>query len=104
MNGRYIQVDETPIKYLYPGNGKCAQGYLWVVGQPGGDVVFDWHTTRAATCLQKLVPIDFNGTLQCDGFTAYDRFASLRSCRRNSRLRHRGVSRTEKKTSGLALT
>jgi transposase len=79
MNGSYIQVDETPIKYLDPGNGKCAQGYLWVVGQPGGDVVFDWHTTRAATCLQKLVPLDFNGTLQCDGFTAYDRFASLRA-------------------------
>ena len=46
---------------------------------PGGDVIFDWHTTRAATCLQKLVPLDFNGTLQCDGYTAYDRFASLRA-------------------------
>jgi Transposase IS66 family len=34
MNGSYIQVDETPIKYLDPGNGKCAQGYLWVAGQP----------------------------------------------------------------------
>ena len=79
MNGRYIQVDETPIRYLDPGNGKCAQGYLWVAGQPGGDVIFDWHTTRAATCLQKLVPLDFNGTLQCDGYTAYDRFASLRA-------------------------
>jgi transposase len=66
MNDRYIQVDETPIKYLDPENGKCAQGYLWVVGQPGGDVVFDWHTTRAASCLQKLIPLDFKGTLQCE--------------------------------------
>jgi hypothetical protein len=57
MNGRYMQVDETPINYLDPGNGKCAQGYLWVVGQPGGDVAFDWHTTRAASCLQKLIPL-----------------------------------------------
>jgi len=42
-------------------------------------VVFDWHTTRAASCLQKLVPLDFKGTLQCDGYSAYDRFASLRA-------------------------
>jgi transposase len=42
-------------------------------------VVFDWHTTRAASCLQKLIPLDFKGTLQCDGYTAYDRFASLRA-------------------------
>lgn len=79
MTGRYIQVDETPIKYLDPGNGKCAQGYLWVAAQPGGDVLFDWQTTRAASCLQKLVPMDFNGTLQCDGYSAYDRFAALRA-------------------------
>ena len=57
MNGSYIQVDETPIKYLDPGNGKCAQGYLWFAGQPGGDVVFDWHTTRAASCLQNPYPL-----------------------------------------------
>jgi transposase len=30
MSGLYIQVDETPIKYLDPGNGKTAQGYFWV--------------------------------------------------------------------------
>jgi hypothetical protein len=27
MSGPYIQVDETPIKYLDPGNGKTGQGY-----------------------------------------------------------------------------
>lgn len=30
MSGPYIQVDETPIKYLDPGNGKAGQGYPWV--------------------------------------------------------------------------
>jgi hypothetical protein len=24
----YVQIDETPIKYLAPGKGKTAQGYL----------------------------------------------------------------------------
>jgi Transposase IS66 family len=38
MSGPYIQVDETPIKYLDPGNGKTGQGYLWVAHRPGQDV------------------------------------------------------------------
>ena len=46
MAGGYVQVDETPIKYLEPGKGKTAQGYLWVASQPGGDVLFEWHTGR----------------------------------------------------------
>jgi transposase len=79
MGGDYLQVDETPIRYLEPGNGKALQGYLWVASQPGGDVVFEWHPSRAATCLQALIPPAFSGTLQCDGYAAYDRFASLRA-------------------------
>src|SRR6202047_3676184 len=79
MAGGYVQVDETPIKYLEPGNGKTAQGYLWVASQPAGDVLFEWHTTRATRCLEKLIPIDFDGTLQCDGYSSYDRFAGNRA-------------------------
>ena len=48
MKGAYVQVDETPIRYLEPGNGKTALGYLWVAHQPRGDVVFEWYTTREA--------------------------------------------------------
>jgi len=55
MSGPYIQVDETPIKYLDPGNGKTGQGYFWVAHRPGEDVLFEWHTTREAKCLQKHV-------------------------------------------------
>jgi transposase len=78
MSGPYLQVDETPIRYLDPGNGKTGQGYLWVAHRPGGDVLYEWHTTRAASCLERLIPIDFRGTVQCDGYSAYDRFASRR--------------------------
>ena len=28
MAGGYIQVDETPVRYLEPGYGKARQGYL----------------------------------------------------------------------------
>ena len=79
MRGSYIQVDETPIRYLDPGNGKTGQGYLWVAHRPGQDVLFEWYTTREAKCLDKLIPIDFSGTIQCDGYSAYDRFARHRA-------------------------
>jgi transposase len=71
----YVQVDETPVRYLSPGHGKTKLGYLWTCHRPGGDVVFHWHTSRAAACLEKIIPAQFSGTLQCDGYTAYDAFA-----------------------------
>jgi len=79
MRGSYLQVDETPIKYLDPGNGKTGLGYLWVVHRPGEDVLFEWYTTREAKCLDKLIPLDFSGTIQCDGYSAYDHFARHRA-------------------------
>ena len=36
----YVQVDETPIRYLAPGHGKTKLGYLWTCGVPRGDVIF----------------------------------------------------------------
>lgn len=41
--------------------------------------MFDWHTSRASACLDNLIPIDFNGVLQCDGYGAYDSFANRRA-------------------------
>ena len=50
----YVQVDETPIRYLAPGNGKTKLGYLWTCAQPRGDAVFHWETSRAASCLENI--------------------------------------------------
>ncbi len=74
----YVQVDETPIRYLAPGHGKTKLGYLWTCGAPRGDVIFHWETSRAATCLENIIPVDFSGVLQCDGYEAYDCFARRR--------------------------
>ena len=74
----YVQVDETPIRYLAPGNGSTKLGYLWTCGVPHGDVIFHWETSRAASCLENIIPADFRGTLQCDGYEAYDCFARRR--------------------------
>ena len=79
MAGGYAQVDETPVAYLAPGNGQTKQGYLWTACRPGGDVFYRWETSRAAECLDRLVPREFKGVLQSDGYSAYGAFIKTRS-------------------------
>ena len=62
-----------------PGHGQTRLGYLWACHRPGAEAVYSWHTSRAATCLEKILPVDFTGTIQCDGYTAYDAFARNRA-------------------------
>ena len=79
MGGGYVQVDETPVDYLAPGHGKTKQGYLWTCSRPSGDVFYRWETSRAAECLHNIIPVDFTGTVQCDGYSAYRSFANKRN-------------------------
>lgn len=76
----YVQCDETPVKVLDPderGRG-AAQGYLWVVSAPGGDVVFDWRLSRRHGELTTLLTEDYTGVLQSDGYEAYAAYAKDR--------------------------
>jgi transposase len=75
-NWGYVQVDETPIKYLAPGNGKTRQGYLWTAGRPGGRVFYSWQTSRAADCIKELIPDKYSGVIHSDGYGAYRSFAN----------------------------
>jgi transposase len=59
LGGGYVQVNETPVEYLAPGNGQTKLGYLWTCARPGGDTVFAWHTSRTAACLENIIPADF---------------------------------------------
>lgn len=76
LAGDYLQADETPVRYMDPDlkKGKTSQGYLWLIGRPGSDVVFDWRLTRrheeATTLLE-----GFEGLLQSDGYAAYEELA-----------------------------
>jgi transposase len=71
MAGSYLQVDETPIRYLDPDQpGKAQLGYLWVYGVPGGDVIFDWQTSRGKEAPAQMLK-DFKGQLQADGYGVY---------------------------------
>jgi transposase len=73
----YVQIDETPVKYQDPERqGVCGTGYLWVVHNPVRNVsLFVWHTSRATASLESLVPQDFSGTIQSDGYIVYDTFS-----------------------------
>lgn len=71
LSGDYLQIDETPIRYLNREfKGKSKKGYLWVFSKPKGTVLFEWNKSRGHQ-----VPLeylgDFNGIIQCDGFIGY---------------------------------
>lgn len=76
MEGSYIQADETMIRYLDPDQkkGKAFSGYKWFAGRPGGPVICDWRTGRAHEHAESLLR-GFSGTLQADGYQAYDKLA-----------------------------
>lgn len=75
IQGDYLQVDETPIRYLDRDEIEGSrQGYLWSYGKPGGDVVFDWRTGRSRDGPEKFLG-DFKGLLQADGYSVYGSLA-----------------------------
>ena len=70
----YLQIDETPIRYLQPGAGKCAQGYFWVTSVPKGDAIYHWYPGRGAKYLKEILDESFTGSLQCDAYKSYPCF------------------------------
>jgi transposase len=75
LAGDYLQVDETPVKVMDPEvKGKCATGYLWLAGRPGGDVLFEFHPGRGKEYAKQLLG-DFSGFLQRDGYGVYGSLA-----------------------------
>ena len=76
--GNYVQVDETPVRVLDPEiKGQSTQGYLWVLGRPHGNVVFEFHPGRGREFAEKLLG-DFKGILQRDGYGVYGAIAKDR--------------------------
>jgi len=71
LAGGYVQIDETSVKYLTPGKGETSKGYFWTVKVPGGETVYYWTPSRSHEALLNILPEDFTGTVQCDGYGAY---------------------------------
>lgn len=80
LDGGNLQADETPVKYLDPGKGKTSTGYLWVIHAPRaglkGDILYQWHTSRKATCLDELLGKSYRGNLQTDAYAGYPAWAA----------------------------
>ncbi len=67
--GKYLQIDETPVKYMTPYGSK--KGFFWVYITPSGNRIFEWHTGRSHTCLDGMLS-DYHGVIHSDDYGAYD--------------------------------
>ncbi len=73
VGGGYIQADETPVDVqMHDGRGRNHQAYLWQYGRPGASVVFDFQLGRGRDGPKRFLG-GFEGLLQTDGYTAYDK-------------------------------
>ena len=75
----YVKIDETPVRCLQPGLGKTALGQFWAYHHVEHGPLFDWHKSRANTCLDNILigkdgEPSFSGHLQSDGLRAYAAF------------------------------
>jgi transposase len=85
LAGDYLQIDETVIRYLdreVP--GRSCQGYFWVYSRPGGDVIFDWQTSRGHQAPLEFLR-RFHGRMQTDGFAVYRTLAEARARQREDK-------------------
>jgi len=73
---RYLQVDESPIPVQDDHNEKgIRKGYHWVYHAPlSRTVLFDYRPGRSEEFPIEVLK-DFQGTLQTDGYVAYDKLA-----------------------------
>jgi transposase len=73
----YLQIDETPIRYLDPGGGRTATGHLWTSNIPDGSVYYHWQPGRDQSGITRLLGENdaLPRVIQCDGFSAYPSWA-----------------------------
>ena len=95
-----------------PATAKPKLGCLWACARPGGDTVFAWHTSRAATCIEGIIPFGFGGTAQCDAYAAFVRShnasagceaITLASCWAHARRGFSEARESEPRTAGWLL-
>jgi transposase len=78
LAGGYVQLDETPVKYLVPGRGSTATGYFWVANVPQGDTVYHWAPGRGYEHLDDWLPDDLKCIIQSDGYKPYQKLKKER--------------------------
>lgn len=88
LQGGCVRADETFIRYLDGlAAGGSSTGYFWVYRGLGGDVIFDWQTSREHHHVADWLGADYEGILQSDGYEAYRNYCLAQ------RLRGKSVTR-----------
>jgi transposase len=73
LGGDYLQADETPVGVqMHDGRGQNHQAYLWQYSRPGGMVIFEFQLSRGREGPKRFLG-NFDGILQTDGYSGYDR-------------------------------
>ena len=72
FHANYLQMDETTLKVLEDGKGKCHLGYLWAVFDPVRQYPFFFYQTGRDHRHPKKLLERFSGTLQADGYSVYE--------------------------------
>jgi transposase len=63
-----VQFDLTPVRCLSREHaGGSFLGQMWVAAVPGGDVLYHWDQSKAASVAEGIIPPWFKGILQSDG-------------------------------------
>jgi transposase len=75
LESSYLQVDETPVRYLVPGSGKASRGYMWIANDPQGSIFYHWGVGRGCGQLIETIGKKFSGDIQCDGYVVYKTYA-----------------------------
>jgi transposase len=71
--GEYIQADETRMPCQTPAKrGRHHRAFYWEYSRPGGPAVFDFQMNRARAGPEGFLQ-GFEGILQVDGYSAYDK-------------------------------
>ena len=106
----YLMVDETPIPVLTKDKpGSTHKGYHWVYYSPLDKLVcFDYRKGRGRDGPLDFLK-DYRGTLQSDGYTAYDIFdkpgeITLLSCMAHARRKFDEALQNDPETAGYVLT
>jgi transposase len=73
LAGGYVQADETTMPcQTGERTGHNHRAFMWQFSNPGGIVVFDFQMGRSRAGPRQFLE-GFRGTLQCDGYEAYDK-------------------------------
>lgn len=109
LESDYIQADESPIKVLDSNKkGSTHQGYQWVYHDPvQKQVLFNYRKGRGQNGPKELLA-GYNGYLQCDGYTVYDKIGAnpkitLSGCLAHARRKFHDALDNDKKRAEKAL-